>query len=122
MSQIATASLEQEAGGRMEVIIAFREEQSSLQMHLHHHQQEPVDEEEEEGSYYATAVREEEDEYFEATGSRQHQQQDNIRGVFEETAAGCHQSEEQLKEFSDCFLRKTKEIIDEKANEVRRGW
>ena len=107
----------------MEVIIAFREERSSLQMHLHHHQQEPVDEEEEEeGSYYATAVREEEDEYFEATGSRQHQQQDNSRGFLEETAAGCHQSEEQLKEFSDCFLRKTKEIIDEKANEVRRSW
>ena len=117
----------------MEVIIAFREERSSLQMHLHHHQQELVDEEEEEGSYYATAVREEEDEYFEATGSRQHQQQDNSRGFLtavednsrgflEETAAGCHQSEEQLKEFSDCFLRKTKEIIDEKANEVRRSW
>ena len=120
MSQITTASLEQETGGRMEVIIAFREERSSLQMHLHHHQQEPV-EDEEEGSYYATAVQEEEDEYFEATGSRQHQQQDNSRGVFEETAAGCHQSEEQLKEFSDCFLRKTKEIIDEKANEVRRS-
>ena len=111
----------------MEVIIAFREERGSLQMHLHHHQQQPVEEEEEEeeeGSYYATAVREEEDEYFEATGIRQHQQQDNSRGVLtavEETAAGCHQSEEQLKEFSDYFLRKTKEIIDKKANEVRRG-
>ena len=69
-------------------------------------------------------VREEEDEYFEATGIRQHQQQDNSRGVLtavEETAAGCHQSEEQLKEFGDYFLRKTKEIIDKKANEVRRS-
>jgi len=99
----------------MEVIIAFREERSSLQRHqLHHHQPELVEEEEEEGSYYATAVREEDDEYFEATGSRQHQQQ------VEEAAAGCHQTEEQLKEFGDYFMRKTKEIIDKKANEVGR--
>ena len=108
----------------MEVIIAFREERASLQMHLHH-QQEPVDEEdEEEGSYYATAVREEEDEYFEATGRSQHQHQHqqqeracNSSSGVEET---CQQSEEQLKEFSDYFLRRTKEIIDKKATEVRR--
>ena len=104
----------------MEVIIAFREERGSLQMHLHH-QQEPVDEEEEEDSYYATAVREEEEEYFEATGRSQHQQQDRACDTSSGVEEICHQSEEQLKEFSDYFLRKTKEIIDKKANEVRRG-
>ena len=104
----------------MEVIIAFREERGSLQMHLHH-QQEPVDEEEEEeDSYYATAVREEEEEYFEATGRSQHQQQDRACDTSSGVEEICHQSEEQLKEFSDYFLRKTKEIIDKKANEVRR--
>ena len=55
----------------MEVIIAFREERSSLQnlldegrvmRHLRH-QQEPVDDDDEENSYYATAVREEDEEY-----------------------------------------------------------
>merc|ERR550517_2248353 len=104
----------------MEVIIAFREERGSLQMHLHH-QQEPVDdEEEEEDSYYATAVREEEEEYFEATGRSQHQQQDRACDTSSGVEETCHQSEEQLKEFSDYFLRKTKEIIDKKANEVGR--
>ena len=111
----------------MEGIIAFREERASLQMHLHHHQQELVEEEEEEeeeGSYYATAVREEEDEYFEATGRSQHQHQHQQQDRACDSSSGvedtCHQSEEQLKEFSDYFLRRTKEIIDKKATEVRR--
>ena len=93
------------------MIIAFREEHGRS---LHHREEVQADEEEED-SYYATAtIREEDDEYFEATGSRQHQQQ------VEEAAAGCLQTEEQLKEFGDYFMRKTKEIIDKKANEVRR--
>merc|ERR1719273_2783056 len=82
------------------------------------HQQEPVDEDEEENSYYATAVREEDEEYFEATDSGQHQEDRGVLAM--EETPDCHETEKQLKEFSNFFLRKIKEMIDKKANEVGR--
>ena len=126
MSQLpCLLTWQEERGEAMEVIIAFREERSSLQnlldegrvmRHLRH-QQEPVDDDEEENSYYATAVREEDEEYFEATDSGQHQQDRGVLAM--EETPDCHETEKQLKEFSNFFLRKIKEMVEKKRSEVR---